>query len=72
MNHPIPLLYLPMADGTLSVFCHASYRKRMPCAGRVNLDKDGTLIKGTLVYDADRKPLYFCGHHCLAWYVKGA
>lgn len=72
MKHKLPIVTLQVSNGTLDVFCEASYRRVRPCNGHANFSKDGTLNRGTVVYDPNKGPLYFCGHHCLAWYVKGA
>jgi len=72
VKHVKPNVYLPMADGTHAVFCEVSYRRVRPCDGRVIFSSEGELIRDTVLYDANKAPLYFCGHHCIAWYVKGA
>lgn len=73
MKHEKPPVRLPMADGTYRVFCEASYRRVRPCHSFAIFTRDGDLIRGSVLYDGGQdKPRYFCGHHCLSWYVRGA
>lgn len=73
MQHEIPAVRLPRSDGSKDIFCEASYRRVRPCQNYVKFAPDGTLLKGSVLYDDHKNaPTYFCGHHCLAWYVKGA